>query len=425
MADLDPAPRVYPPAVTLVRRIGGDGAPPAAPTTVEEVERWLFTGALTEADLLALFHDLVRRLVAAGLPLDRMSLHAGTLHPQIYCFTWQWLRADGLTDEAKVDEASLRTDAYRRSALYRVIELGETVRARTADAAARTAFPLMADLAAQGIVEYVALPLGGAGKYHNAATVATSHPAGFSEDQFTALRRLLMLFALHVERHIVLRIANHVADTYLGRAAGGRVLDGSIKRGSGEAIRAVIWMSDLRGFTGLSDRLPGPAVTAVLNAYFDALAGAVLGHGGEVLKFLGDGLLAVFPIAAGEDGAARAAAQALAAARQALADLDALNAAPPDDLGAIEGWRPLATGIALHLGEVFFGNVGAPDRLDFTVIGRAVNEAARVEALCKELGRPVLITAPVARLLREPLDHLGEHPLRGVAAPVSIYGPVG
>ncbi|MCA8909202.1 MAG: adenylate/guanylate cyclase domain-containing protein [Rhodospirillaceae bacterium] len=425
MADLDPAPRTYPPAVTLMRRIGADDVPAAEPATVDEIERWLLTGALLESDLLVLFATLVGRLVAAGLPLDRMSLHAGTLHPEIYCFTWQWMRADGLTDEARVDEASLQTPAYRRSALYRVIELGETVRARTDDAAARATFPLLADLAAQGIVEYVALPLGGAGQYHNAATVATAHPAGFSDAEFVALRRLLMVFALHVERHIVLRIASNVADTYLGRAAGGRVLAGSIKRGSGQAIRAVIWMSDLRGFTGLTDRLAGPAVTMVLNAYFEALAGAVLAHGGEVLKFIGDGVLAAFPIAAGEGGEARAAAAALAAARRALADLATLNATPPEDLAAIDGWRPLATGIALHLGEVFFGNVGAPDRLDFTVIGRAVNEAARVEALCKELGRPVLITAPVADLLDAPLDHLGEHPLRGVAAPVSIYGPAG
>ena len=192
------------------------------------------------------------------------------------------------------------------------------------------------------------------------------------------------------------------------------MLRGSIKRGAGEAIRAIIWVSDLRGFTDLSDRLAGSDIVALINAYFERLAGAVMAEGGEVLKFIGDGLLAVFPYAHFKNE--RAAAQAsLAAAEQALRAVDDLNRATPPELAAIDGWRPLRSGIALHEGEVFFGNVGAPDRLDFTVMGSAVNTASRVEALTKSLGRPVLITEPVARMLDRPLDHLGEHTLRGLA----------
>ena len=210
--------------------------------------------------------------------------------------------------------------------------------------------------------------------------------------------------------------------TYLGAAAGGRVLDGLIKRGAGEPIQSVIWVSDLRGFTDLSERLSGPDMITLLNVYFGCLAGAVLDQGGEVLKFIGDGLLAVFPFASFETEQAAAQA-ALTAAEQAYSDLERLNATPPAEITTIAGWHPLRTGIALHEGEVFFGNVGAPGRLDFTVIGRAVNAASRVEALSKSLGRTILITETVAARLDRPLDDLGRHPLRGVAQPVAIFSP--
>jgi adenylate cyclase len=278
----------------------------------------------------------------------------------------------------------------------------------------------MAELARQGYVEYAAIPLRAGGAYHNAATMATKRAGGFSAAQFSDLTRLLRLAALHVERHIALRIAANVLDTYLGAAAGGRVLRGSIKRGAGEPIRAIIWASDLRGFTDLADRLDGPDMIALLNGYFECLAGAVLAHDGEVLKFIGDGLLAVFPYSTFADEKAAAAA-ALAAAEGALQAIERLNE-DPQAFADIPGWRPLRTGIALHDGEVFFGNVGAPERLDFTVIGRAVNAASRVEALSKTLGRSIVVTEPVMRLLDRPLEPLGEHELRGLAAPISIYG---
>ena len=210
-------------------------------------------------------------------------------------------------------------------------------------------------------------------------------------------------------------------DTYLGEAAGKQVLRGSIKRGAGEAIRAIIWVSDLRGFTDLSDRLAGSDIVALINAYFERLAGAVMAEGGEVLKFIGDGLLAVFPYAHFKNG--RAAAQAsLAAAEHALRAVDDLTAqrrrnSRPSMVAAAAEWNRAARG------EVFFGNVGAPDRLDFTVIGSAVNTASRVEALTKSLDRPVLITEPVARMLDCPLDHLGEYTLRGLATPLAIFSP--
>ncbi len=418
----DPSPRSYPPGVTLIAR--GARGPAAAPahSSPEATEAWLLGPAARREDLLGLVESLAWRLVAAGLAVDRLSLHIGTLHPQLLGFGWTWSRADGLCDEVRVAETLLRTDSYRRNPLYRVIGHGERVHLDLRVPGTTARFPLMAELAAQGIVEYLAVPLGDDGRLHNAATVATCRPEGFSAAALAALERLLALFALHVERHIALRVAGNALETYLGAAAGARVLEGSIKRGAGETIRAVLWASDLRGFTGLADRLPGDRVTLLLNAYLAAMAGAVLDQGGEVLKFIGDGLLAVFPFTTEAEGA-RAATAALAAGRAALARLDALNRDPPEALLGIEGWRPLRTGIALHEGEVFFGNVGAPGRLDFTVIGRAVNEAARVEGLSKILGRPLLVTGPVARRLGEPMAPLGSHVLRGAARPMEVLAP--
>lgn len=419
---VDPAPRSYPPFVSLLRRSARRWGGVGSVVGFEAIEAWLLGNAAAEDDTLPCFEELVWRLVTAGLPLDRASLHVGTLHPQVYGFAWNWNAADGFCDEVKVSEEALQSDAYRRNPLFGVIERGQAYQGKTTDPEAVARHPLMAELAKQGIVEYLALPLRAGGRYHNAATVATAHEGGFSDAQLAALQRVLKLFALHVERQIQRRIAGNVLDTYLGAAAGGRVLDGLIKRGAGEPIRSVIWVSDLRGFTDLSERLSGPDMIALLNAYFGCLAGAVLDHGGEVLKFIGDGLLAVFPFEtfATEQAAAQAA---LAAAEQACADLDRLNVAPPAEIAAIEGWHPLRTGIALHDGEVFFGNVGAPARLDFTVIGRAVNAASRVEALSKSLGRAILITETVATRLDRPLDDLGRHPLRGVAQPVAIFSP--
>lgn len=420
---LDPAPRSYPAELTLIRRAvrHSEAAPPR--TTVGEIDAWLLKDAIKKNDLLQLFHALAERLAAAGLPLVRLSLHVGTLHPQLVGFGWVWERNDGICDEFQVAEAALRSDAYRLSPLFRVIEYGEQVRCKTDDRPAIDKFPLLRELASQGITDYLVEPIGGGG-YHNAASISTKQLGGFTDAQIAALRRILALFGLHVERHIALRISVNVVDTYLGAAAGRKVLQGSIQRGTGQAINAVIWISDLRNFTDLIDRLDGPAMIRLLNAYFGVLAGAVIDHGGEVLKFIGDGLLAVFPLndAGGGDKPAQAA---LAAATQALEEIARINRQPPAALADIPGWNPLRTGIALHEGEVFFGNVGAPARLDFTVIGPAVNAASRVEGLCKTLGRSTLITEPVARRLGKPLERMGEHRLSGLSEPLAIYSADG
>ncbi len=420
---IDPAPRRYPSAVTLLRRAARGPAAAPAIADIAQLEDWLLGEALAEDDMLGFFERLVWGIVATGIPLDRASLHAGTLHPQLYGYAWNWNRADGLCDETVVAEAALKSDSYRRNPIFQVIEYGKRFRGRTDDPAMRQQYPLMADLAAQGIVDYSVLPLFAGAPYHNAVTVATAVAAGFSESEYTQIERILRLISGHVQRYVAQQITANVLDTYLGPAAGMRVLRGNIQRGAGTAIRAIIWSSDLRGFTDLSDRLAGDDMIAVLNAYFECMVAAILAQGGEVLKFIGDGLLAVFPYAGFSDEAAASRA-ALAAAQTALANLRSLNDGPPPALAALPHWRPLRSGIGLHEGDVFFGNVGAPQRLDFTVIGRAVNTAARIESLSKELGRDILLSEPVARHIEAGLDDLGLHTLRGLKDPIRLFSPM-
>ncbi len=415
---IDPAPRTYTATVTLLRRESFDTGTLSAQSP-PQIEAWLLEEALASHDLLEFYQEFVWRIEAAGIPLVRSSLHVGTLHPQLFGYAWMWNTDDGFCDEIIVDQSVLASDAYRRNPLYQVIEKGERFRVLLDPSSRNELGPLLSELAGQGITEYAALPLRSGSANHNAATVATRQPGGFTAEQFAQVERLLHVFALHVDRHIAERISENIVTTYLGRDAGRMVLDGSIKRGSGTAIDAVIWVSDLRGFTQLADNLDEIKLTEILDAYFDCIASAVIDHGGDVLKFIGDGLLAVFPFKSFPNDAAAAEA-AISAAQGALDSLDQLNA-EPGALADSAGWKPLHTGIALHRGEAFFGNVGAPNRLDFTVIGKAVNAASRVEGLCKTTGRPLLLTAPVAELSSRQMESLGSFDMAGLEQPLEVF----
>jgi adenylate cyclase len=417
---LDPSPRIYPKAIVLVRRLAG--RPSAAHLTFGEIESWLLGEAVDETDMLHLLESFIRRLIGAGSSIDRVTLHVGTLHPQLVGFAWNWNSADAFCDEVRVTETAVASDSYTRNPLQQLFESGVTIRRSPHDPKAIAEFPLMAELAQEGMTDYVALPLSGPG-YRNAMTIATKRLRGLPKAELETLYGLLGLFALHVQRHSEMRIASNTLTAYLGSGAAEKVLGGKIKRGAGESVRAVIWVSDLRGFTDMSDRISGSEMLTLLNAYFEAMADAVIAHGGEVLKFIGDGVLAVFPTA-NEDQATAAAEAALSAAHQAIAQLSRLNSETPHELASINGWKPLRVGIAIHEGEVFFGNVGSAGRIDFTVIGPAVNEAFRVEALQKSLGREILITEAAAQHLKGKMDMLGEHRLRGVTSPIAIYSPI-
>jgi len=420
---LDPSPRSYPPFVIMTGR--SSRGPACAPEhqTLKDVTDWLLHEATRIPDVILLFEEYMWRCRAAGIKVDRATLHVGTLHPRMIGFSWSWSTSDGYCDELAATAEARESAAFTRNPLSKVMIDGEFFQVDLETEEGASLSPLMRELADEGYTEYVAMPLSAAGARMNAITFATKHPGGFPDNTKDSAGPLLDVFALHVDRHIFQLIARNVVDTYLGPSAGARVLSGEIRRGDGEAIKAVVLVSDLRDFTGLTERLSGPDVAAVLNTYFEIVSAAVLSRGGEILKFIGDGILAVFPYEA--LGREAAAGRALEAASDALEKLEELNAEPPDVIAQIDGWTPIRVGIALHEGDVFFGNIGAEERLDFTVLGRAVNETSRVESLCKELHRPLLLTEPVyAALTAEPQSHLelmGAHKLRGVEKPMPIY----
>lgn len=248
---------------------------------------------------------------------------------------------------------------------------------------------------------------------------ATSRPAGFDDGQLYQVTQALPYLAVSLKSRLTYDVSSTVLETYVGRDAGHRVLTGEIVRGSAEAIRAVIWFSDLRGFTRLTDSQPRDVLVATLDDYLEAMAAPVHANNGQILKFMGDGLLATFDLT-GRDEAA-VCADALAAAAQLRAAFPILN-----ESRKAAGNPTMDFGLALHLGEVFYGNIGASERLDFTVIGPAVNEASRIQALCRPLERNILVSSTFEETVGRScgLESLGLHSLRGVREPQELFGLV-
>jgi len=379
---------------------------------------WLLDEGRRQVSLADLLDGWCWRLVAAGLPLARVNVSTGTLHPQLIGFGARWTAVNGRAEELSLAHGLEQSTAYRNSPYARVFDYGETIRRRLEGDADALEFPVLRDLKAAGMTDYLAMPLLLGAVTRNAATFASGRPGGFSDDDIARITALGPALSTVLELLAQRRVTSTLLDVYLGRKAGQRVLAGEIVRGSGEAIRAVIWSSDLRNFTGLSDLLPGTRVIDLLNRVFDTQVAAIHARGGEVLKFIGDGLVAIFPIddiefAADQCGRAMDAARAALAAN---AELNAALATEPDAPRV-----PLA--VALHLGEVFFGNIGGQDRLDFTVIGPAVNAVSRLEKVAKVLSRDLVVTGDFAAASgRRDLDSLGVHPLRGFNEPIEVFG---
>lgn len=413
---LDPAPRTYAPGVDLIARDRFE-LDRTETLGADDVENWLLGAASKTTTALELVTGFASQLALSGLGVDRMTVGVGTLHPQVHGYSWAWSTHDSICDEIQISEETLNSDAFKKNPIYRVVEHGETIRIKLHEAGPESGGGLLKELVTDGFREYVALPLSSRGKQHNAVTLATRLEGGFDPEQWTTLQRLLSIFALHVERHIVERIAQNISLTYLGREAGEQVVNGTIRRGAGLPIEAIVWCSDMRDFSSLSETSESKVVAEMLNSYFSVLADSVIRHGGDVLKFIGDGMLGVFPFSDFETPS-RAANAAANAAMDATDELSALNCQNSD----VPGWQPLRTGIGLHVGEVFFGNIGATRRLDFTVIGEAVNIASRIEGLCKPLRREIIISKQVADLLDQNAEELGTHALKGMDKPEQLFG---
>ncbi len=385
--------------------------PPDARHDTAALIRWILTDGRDFASISRFVSGLCLRLVEAGVPLWRVTIYAATLHPQLRGFGWRWWRNRRLTEEVRIPRGIEVSEDYLTSPLRATIETGTSVRRRLDGMAID--YPLLAELHAEGGTDYLAVPLNPLGGRYPAIAWATDRVGGFTPEDLAVLEEIRPALAAVLETAVVRRTARSLFSIYHGQHVGERVFEGQIVRGHVDLLRAVIMATDLRGFTGISDRLPGEQVVQALDEYFEHVALAVHAHAGHILKFIGDGVLAIFGAEQGQDAAAAAAG--LAAAREIIARLAAQNR--DQDAPVM-----LRAGIGLHFGDVMYGNVGAPDRLDFTAIGPAVNLAFRLEGLTKELGRPVLASRAFAAAAGEVLPSLGRHPIRGLSEYEEVFG---
>ncbi len=385
--------------------------------TIERIIEWLTGDARQIGSFARTIDELSWRLVAAGIPLLRVNLRGGTLHPQFLGAVYVWWRTSAQTQEIMITHEVADLIPPAQNPVMRV-RSGEILRRSLEGPETRLDFSILHDLKARGATDYFALPVGGAfGPRAYMAAYVTDRPGGFLEQEIADLTIVSERLSIAADMNSQRQIAENVLKAYLGPQTGRKVLAGQIRRGSGEAIAAVLWSSDLRRFTQMSDQLPGERVIGILNDLFDMQAKAIVAHGGEILKFIGDGLLAIFPVPT-PDEAARTAANALAAAKEALAALGV-----PREGGSLAGEPPLEIVIALHYGTVIYGNVGAADRLDFTVIGPAVNLVSRIEAVAKSLDLPLIVSDDFAHAYGGTLKSLGLHQLRGLDLPHELFTP--
>jgi adenylate cyclase len=395
-------------------RVEGVSSGLGAPIPGGQISRWLLTEGPQIDSGIELFDEMCWRLLGDDVPLWRATLHVGTLHPQILGIGVRWWREREIVENYRILRGSEDTDEYRLSPIRMTIERGKPVRQRLDRPFPET--PLLEKIRKAGGTDYFALPLNRTFRRFPAVTWTTDRRDGFSDADIAKLEDLNPALAAIVEAREARRISANLLDTYLGPQAGRRILAGQITRAQGERMRAVIMVTDLRDFTGLSDRLSGNAVIELLDDYFDAMVSPSQEERGEILKFMGDGVLAIFPADDDEDFAP-ASLRALGAATRGLDRLAAINRK------RLQSAQPeLRTGIGLHLGEVIYGNVGAADRLDFTVIGPAVNLASRIEGLTKRLSRPLLTSQAFAEICPQPLVSLGVHPVRGLYRPEEVFG---
>ena len=357
------------------------------------------------------------QLRAAGVPLDRTEAFVRTLHPHIVGRSFVW-KPDAATEVYEQSYSYLRSPEFLGSPVAEVFANGEYARHRLSKDAIAAApagrRPYLEKLATEGYTDFYAAPLKFRSGQVHAITFASRAESGFDDEHLAAFRRVMTPLARVGEILALSRTAVNLLNTYVGRNAGERILGGQIQRGDVEPIRAVIWFSDLRGFTALSGSVSPEELIRSLNELFECQVPAIEEHGGEVLKFIGDGLLAIFPIVAGGASIETLVEQALGAADDAFASFDALNARR--DKG-----EPMAFGLALHVGEIVYGNIGGAGRLDFTAIGPAVNVASRLEGLTSTLGARIIASEEIAILTARPKEDLGEFELKGVGGKTRVF----
>ncbi len=383
--------------------------------------RWLLNEGRRLPQLADIVAGLGHQLTEGGLPLQRLYLGQRTIHPQMGAIGYLWNKGDPTAQMIEREHAVVTGAAYLTSPMRRLYEDGEKViRRKLAGPEAQLDFPVLKELAETGATDYAIFLLEIDDDARASISMTTTAPGGFSDAEIASVGAVMPLLAMVVEAREWQRLAKSLLEIYLGADAGRQVLGGSVRRGQSTTIAAAIWFCDLRDFTGISNRLPRDEVIALLNDYFDAMARPVHAHGGEILKFIGDAMLAIFPMHDDLDRDHKCHI-ALRAAHEAFDALDALN-----EIRASAGRPPLRAGIGLHAGSVSYGNIGAvignSARLDFTAIGPAVNMASRIQDLCRGLNRPLLASKAFASPCGSMLVPLGKFDLAGFPEPQEIYG---
>lgn len=385
-----------------------------APTPADGVIDWLTNGTRDERFIDDIFAQMCIRLQQAGIPVKRATLHVLINHPQWLGARMMWSDGSREAEIALVDYEVRERPEYIGSAVNEIHDGATELRERLEqDSSLGRKHALYDEMRAKGLTDYVAWPLYHTlGKRH-IVSFATDRPGGFDDAHIAGLKKLLPVLALVSEIRIKNRLARTLLETYVGSHAGELILAGATRRGTGTTVRAAIMICDLRDFTKISDNWPRDDVIDLLNDYFDAMSEPIARHGGEILKFIGDGLLAIFPLSAPD--ACANLLHAVAEARQAMAALNERNSGT--------GRAPLNYGIGVHVGDVMYGNIGSTSRLDFTVIGPAVNMASRLEALTKTIGKKVLLSRAFAELVEKEfaLEHVGQHEVRGFSEPIDLF----
>lgn len=392
-------------------------------TNTLELLRWLPQATLDGKEEAELMGETCRRLRAAGVPVDRGFAGIELIHPLIDGQLFRWDSSDDSVRRFDLDRFDDDQAQWEASPLFVLHSTGDSeLRRRVGDSYREGEFEVVDEAVSGGVTDYIAFMCRRSGNHtmgerdETFLTFATRAPDGFSEAAVETLREVVPSLAVALRQATGPRMAYALMETYLGRDAGRRVLRGGIDRGRAEEIKAVLWLSDLHGFTRIADTVDPEQLVPMLNAYADCQARAVEANGGDVLKFIGDGTLAIFPVEDGRDGCA----PALNAAIQAHDSVARLN-----QRRAAEGLPTTTMYLGLHVGSVFYGNIGSAERLDFTVVGPAVNEVSRIAGMAKAVDKDTIISSAFHGLTSDACDKrlvsLGRYALRGVRQPQELF----
>lgn len=384
-------------------------------STLDPLAVWLLGSGSRGLGCEELLAQLASKVGEHGIDVWRIVVSIPTAHPEVYVRNIEWSKRTGSLVRLRRRDV-VETLGYLLSPVADIHKGSGPIRCRL-EGLTEFPYPICKEVAEQGGTDYIALPLVFSDGRRSFVSWATDRAGGFRDEDIAMLEEMVPYLALRFELESAYFTMRCLLEVYLGGNAAERVMAGAFRRGEGESIRAAIWFCDMRNFTVMADTRPAVEVVATLDRFFEAVAGPIRSHGGEILKFIGDAVLAIFPVR--EDGAEVVCRNALAAAENAVTAISAMNA----ESGGEDGNAPpIALGIALHLGDVMYGNIGAEDRLDFTVIGAAVNEVCRVESLCKTVDAPLLMTKSFAEACGDARStSVGMHALKGVHEPQEIF----